>query len=211
MIEKIEQHAVGGRHDLLEVERGRREPVQPRPPVGFELGAARVDAGAATAAFERRVLGIEVEQRREVAVTAGIQPIHHHGDLVDIVRPWRACRRGSRRAPIVLKSTLKNLLSECSLAIETIVRNARSCASPEEYGVPNSGSPPAAPPDAERDDDRERQREPGDGVLQVVVLQMDVERARFRDAAGRHRRFQIDVERRDALPPTQPARAPSRR
>src|SRR6185312_14537450 len=72
-------------------------------------------------------------------------------------------------------------------------------ASPVEYG---DGTLPAAlpaPPDAEGDDDRKRQREPGDGVLQVIVLEMHGERAGFGNAALGRGRFEIEIERRDGL------------
>ena len=56
--------------------------------------------------------------------------------------------------------------------------------SPVEYGDGRtSGAALPSPPDSERDDDRKRQREPGDGVLQVIVLEMDGQRTGFWNAA----------------------------
>src|ERR1017187_10914505 len=42
----------------------------------------------------------------------------------------------------------------------------------------------------------EREAKPGDGVLEVVVRQVDSELARLGQAAGRHRRLLFDIERR---------------
>ena len=67
------------------------------------------------------------------------------------------------------------------------------------YGNGTLGSTLRPPPHAERDHEGDRERKPGDGVLQMVVLEMDGERAGLRDAAIRRRCFQIDVERGDAL------------
>src|SRR5947208_11909901 len=79
-------------------------------------------------------------------------------------------------------------------------------ASPVEYGGGrNSGAALGVPPDAEGDDDRKRQREPRDGVLQVIVLEMHGERAGFWNAAFGRGRFQIDIERRDGLAALDPA------
>src|SRR5258708_40158936 len=79
-------------------------------------------------------------------------------------------------------------------------------ASPVEYGDGrNLGAALPAPPHAERDDDRERQREPGDGVLQVIVLEMHGERAGLWNAALWRGCFQIDIERRDGLDALAPA------
>src|ERR1700680_3349985 len=63
-----------------------------------------------------------------------------------------------------------------------------------------SASPLPAQPYPERDHHRTRQPKPGDGVLQVIVLEMNLERAGFWHAAGGHGGFQIDVERRDRAP-----------
>src|SRR5260370_27637540 len=57
-----------------------------------------------------------------------------------------------------------------------------------------------APPHGERDHDRAGQCKPGDGILQVIVLQMDVKRAGFWGAALGHRLLQVDIERRDFTP-----------
>src|SRR4030095_16880270 len=79
-------------------------------------------------------------------------------------------------------------------------------ASPGEYGDGRDLSPAlSAPPHAEGDDDRTRQREPRNGVLQVIVLEMHGERAGFWNAALGRRRFQIDIERRDGLAALAPA------
>src|SRR5882724_11133989 len=78
--------------------------------------------------------------------------------------------------------------------------------SPVEYGDgQNSCAALPAPPHTEGDDDRKRQREPGDGVLQVIVLEMHGERAGFWNAALGRGRFQIDIERRDGLAALDPA------
>src|ERR1051325_10207427 len=78
--------------------------------------------------------------------------------------------------------------------------------SPVEYGdCRNSGAALPAPPHAEGDDDRKCQREPGDGVLQVIVLEMHGERAGLWNAALGRGRFEIDVERRDGLAGLAPA------
>src|SRR4051812_30018910 len=55
-------------------------------------------------------------------------------------------------------------------------------------------------PQGKRDQHYAGQTEPSDGVLQVIVLEMHVERAGFWDAAFRHRGLQVDVERRDLAP-----------
>src|SRR3954451_14505710 len=62
-----------------------------------------------------------------------------------------------------------------------------------------------APPHAEGDDDRKCQREPGDGVLQVIVLEMHGERAGFWNAALGRGRLQIEIERRNGLAGLAPA------
>src|SRR5215213_126347 len=91
-------------------------------------------------------------------------------------------------------------------------RNRNDCAeqrfrqaSPVEYGDGTSRAALPAPPHAERDDDRKRQREPGNGVLQVIVLETHGERAWLGDPALGRRRFQIDIERRDGLAVLAPA------
>jgi hypothetical protein len=60
-----------------------------------------------------------------------------------------------------------------------------------------SSPPLPSPPHPECDHHRARERKPGDGILQVVVLEVNFERPGFRDAAVGHRAFQIDVERRN--------------
>src|SRR4029453_12403919 len=80
-------------------------------------------------------------------------------------------------------------------------------ASPGEYGDRASGAALPAPPHTEGDDDRKGQREPGDGVLQVIVLEMHGERAGFWNSAFGRGRFQIDIERRDRLAVLAPAHA----
>src|SRR5215831_2799281 len=66
-------------------------------------------------------------------------------------------------------------------------------------------APPSPPPHGKGDSDRSCKREPGDGVLHVIVTQMHVERAGFRNAVLRHRRLQIDVEWGDLRAPLAPA------
>src|SRR6266852_306063 len=71
------------------------------------------------------------------------------------------------------------------------------------------GSPPLrAPTPPECDHPRARQSEPGDGVLHVIVLELDVERTGLRDPACGHRLLQIDVERRDWLAGLAPPQRP---
>src|SRR5215468_1465428 len=55
-----------------------------------------------------------------------------------------------------------------------------------------------AQPEAEGDRHHSRQTEPGDGILQMVVPQTDMERAGLY-AGDQLRRFQIDIERRNGL------------
>src|SRR5213594_3597666 len=61
-----------------------------------------------------------------------------------------------------------------------------------------SPAPLRAQPEAEGDRHHSRQTEPADGVLQMVVLETDVERAGLY-AGDKLRRLQIDVERRNGL------------
>src|SRR3569832_1664897 len=75
-----------------------------------------------------------------------------------------------------------------------------------------SGSPilrSPSPPDKNRDRHRARERKPCDGVLQVIVLEVDVERTGFCRDSRRYRPFQIDVEwryRLAAIAPAEPLR-----
>src|SRR6478609_1809471 len=84
-------------------------------------------------------------------------------------------------------------------------------ASPVEYGDGASGAALGAPPHTEGDDNRKRQRKPGDGVLQVIVLEMHGERAGFWNAALGRGRFEVDIERRDSLAGLAPAQRASHR
>src|SRR6186997_3107685 len=78
--------------------------------------------------------------------------------------------------------------------------------SPVEYGNGrNSPTALPAPPHPEGDDDRKCQRKPGNGVLQVIVLEMHGERAGLWNAALGRGRFQIDIERRHGLTGLAPA------
>src|ERR1700751_1421315 len=61
-------------------------------------------------------------------------------------------------------------------------------------------SPAADQPEPESPGHRQGKTEPGDCVLQVVVVEMDLKRAGFRHAAWRCRRFEIDIKRRDRAP-----------
>ena len=65
--------------------------------------------------------------------------------------------------------------------------------------------PLRAHPHRERDHHRNRQRKPGDGVLQVIVLEMNPQRTGLRNAAFGQRLLQIDVKRRDRLAVIAPA------
>ena len=85
----IEHDAIGGRRDFLQLEGGGGERTEARPPIGFEFGAAFADLAPAAAAFERRVIGIEVEQCRQVAIPARVQPVDHQGNLIEIIRRVR--------------------------------------------------------------------------------------------------------------------------
>src|SRR5216117_1287389 len=78
-------------------------------------------------------------------------------------------------------------------------------ASPGEYGDGTSSAALPAPPHAEGNGDRKRQREPRDGVLQVIVLETHGEWAWFWNAAFGHGLLQIDIERRDGLAALDPA------
>src|SRR3982074_1332923 len=72
--------------------------------------------------------------------------------------------------------------------------------------LPQGRNPPLrSPARAERLPRLDCVNEPGDGVLQVVVLQMNLKRAGFGDPARRRRLLQIDVERRDGLAAFGPA------
>ena len=85
----IEHDALSGRRDFLQLEGGGGERTEARPPIGFEFGAAFADLAPAAAAFERRVIGIEVEQCRQVAIPARVQPVDHQGNLIEIIRRVR--------------------------------------------------------------------------------------------------------------------------
>ena len=64
---------------------------------------------------------------------------------------------------------------------------------PGNYGrCSNLGVVLPAQPHAERDHDGEGQCKPGDGVLQVIVLEMDGKRAGLWNAALGHRAFSAD-------------------
>jgi len=82
--EIVEHDAIGGRRDFLQPERGRRERIEPRPPVGFKLGAAFMEPYLAAPTLECRIVRVETKQRREVAVPARIQPVHHQRHLIEI-------------------------------------------------------------------------------------------------------------------------------
>jgi hypothetical protein len=81
----IEHDTFGGRCDVFQSERGGRERTETRPPVGFEFGAAFADLDLAALAFEPRVVGIEVEQCRQVAIPARVQPVDHQRYLIEII------------------------------------------------------------------------------------------------------------------------------
>src|SRR5262245_40065583 len=83
-------------------------------------------------------------------------------------------------------------------AIVTIGIGGEQRESPAQAGLFVSAAPLRAQPEAESDRHHSRQTEPGDGVLQMVVFETDVERAGFY-AGDQLRRFQIDIERRDGL------------
>ena len=85
----IEHDALGGRRDFLQSESGGGERIEARPPVGFEFGAAFAHLCFAASAFERRIIGIEVEQCREVALPARVQPVDYQGYLIEIISQIR--------------------------------------------------------------------------------------------------------------------------
>ena len=85
----IEHDTLGGRDDFLQPESGGCDRIEARPPIGFEFGAAFTDLGLAAPAFERGVVGIEVEQCRQVAIAARVQPVDHQCDLIEIVSQIR--------------------------------------------------------------------------------------------------------------------------
>ena len=89
MAQTIEHDTLCGRDDFLQPESGGCDRIEARPPVGFELGAALTDLGLAAPAFERGVVGIEVEQCRQVAIAARVQPVDHQCDLIEIVSQIR--------------------------------------------------------------------------------------------------------------------------
>src|SRR2546430_11274981 len=102
--------------------------------------------------------------------------------------------------------TLNGLLSGTHRGTQTIVRNNGSCKLVRlNTGDGTLGAALGAPPDAEGDDDRKRQRKPGDGVLQVIVLETHGERAGFSNAALVRWRCPIDIERRHGLAALAPA------
>src|SRR5271168_3717630 len=69
----------------------------------------------------------------------------------------------------------------------------------------------AAPPDEKGNHNRARESEPGDGVLQVVVLEMHLQRTGFRNAVRRRRLFEVDVEWRNRFAASAPTERVSHR
>ena len=100
----IEHDAVGGRRDFLQPERGRHDRIEPRPPVGFKFGAAFAESDLVATALKLRVISVEIEQRRKIALPARVQPIDHQSYLIEIVcqvgrlHPDPGPRPGSRGA-----------------------------------------------------------------------------------------------------------------
>src|SRR6478735_1123485 len=86
----IEHDALGGRRDFLQPEGVGYEAIEARSPIGFEFGAAFAHLDLAALAFKLRVVGIEVEQRRQVAIPARVQPVDHQRNLIEIIRQIRA-------------------------------------------------------------------------------------------------------------------------
>src|SRR3954447_5569847 len=80
----FEIDAVGCRMDFLQPETGRRESAEPRLPIGFELAPAAIALRAVARAFDLGVVRIEVEERCEVTLPAGIHPIDDNSHLVEI-------------------------------------------------------------------------------------------------------------------------------
>src|SRR3954451_24251953 len=76
---------------------------------------------------------------------------------------------------------------------------------PGRYRVPwrdlrSSAPPPPSCPHGEGDEHGACKREPGDGVLQVIVLEMHVERSRTRNAVLGRGLLEVDIERRNRAP-----------
>src|SRR3954470_9804670 len=80
----FEIDAVGRRMDFLQPKTGRRKSAEPRLPIGFELAPAAIVLRAVARAFDLGVVRIEVEERREVALPAGIHPVDDNSHLVEI-------------------------------------------------------------------------------------------------------------------------------
>jgi len=107
----VEHDALGGRRDFLQPERGGRKRIEARLSVGFEFGAAFADLCFAAAAFERRIIRIEIEQRGEIVIPARVQPIHHQRYLIEIISQirdpihvtiFRPGYRGGRRSMAIV-------------------------------------------------------------------------------------------------------------
>jgi hypothetical protein len=88
-IQIVERDAFGRRRDFLQPERGRRERLKPRPPIGFECRSARVLARAVASAFKARVLCVKLQKRFEIAAPARVEPVNDKGYLIEIFRQKR--------------------------------------------------------------------------------------------------------------------------
>src|SRR4051794_1259370 len=90
VIQIVKRGAFGHRRDLLQTERGRREDLETRPPIGRERRSACVEAGAIALTFEAGVVCVELQQRFDIALPARIQPVDDDGYLIEIIRQGHA-------------------------------------------------------------------------------------------------------------------------
>ena len=102
----FEIDAMGHRVDLLQPETRQRERAEPRLPIGLELAPAAVTPRAVTHAFDLGVVCIKVEQRREVAVPAGIHPVDDNSHLIEITHAAILSAAQNQRR---LRATLVNV------------------------------------------------------------------------------------------------------
>ncbi len=89
IVQIVERDAFGRRRDLLQPERGRRERLKPRPPIGFERRSTRVLARAVASAFKAGALCVKLQKRFEIAAPARVEPVNDNGYLIEIFRQKR--------------------------------------------------------------------------------------------------------------------------
>ena len=85
--------------------------------------------------------------------------------------------------------------------ITDLSRTSRHVRKPSQKPTSGRGRPTAAQPDGKRDQQQACQRKPDNRISHVIVGQMHLKRPGFRDAARKHWSLQIDVERRNPIPP----------